>query len=166
VIRRTMAALAIAAVFVPALPCFAGSDGDFHAVVASIERQYGVRHTHIPLLGFATFCVRFAGVPGLKIAVFEHVRDANGISADSLEDSMDAAIGNSWRPLVRVRDRGELTLIYTNPSDKTLKVLVVCFDGDDATVVQTKVTASQIRKWMRDPDDAEHARSEAINAAE
>ena len=150
-IRRTIAALAL--LFL-ASPCFGGMDQDFHAIVTAIETQYGVRHTHIPLLGFATFCVRIAGVPGLKLAVFEHVRGANGMSPDSLADSMQAAVGTDWHPLVRVREKGEFTLIFANADSKKLKALIVCLDGDDATVVEAKVNVSQIRKWTRNPEGA------------
>ncbi len=160
--RRTLAMIAVLSL---ASPCFAGKDRDFQTVVNAIETQYGVHHMHIPLLGFASFCVRMTGGPGFKLAVFEHVRSANAISPQSLADSMDAAIGNPWHPLVRVRDHGQLTLIYTNPDDKKLSVLIVCLDGEDATVVQTKVKASQIRKWMRDPDDAAEFRTDSSSPA-
>jgi hypothetical protein len=153
--------LAVCAVLILAIPCLGGNDQEFHAVVSAIETQYGVRHMHIPLLGFATFCLRVAGTPGtagLEIAVFQNIRRSNEISSESLEQSIQAAVGDRWKPLVRVRSRddGELTMVYTNPDDKQLKVLVVAIQGEDATVVQAKVKASQIRKWMREPEDAAH----------
>jgi len=155
VIRNTLAALAL---LLLAVPCFAGKDRDFHAVVTAIETQYGVRHVHIPLLGFATFCVRIAGVPGVKLAVFENVRGATGMSPDSLEDSMQAAIGATWHPLVRVRENDQLTLIFTNADSKKLKALIVCLDRNDATVIETKLSVSQIQRWMHDPDEARDLR--------
>lgn len=151
--------LAVFAVLLLAMPCLAGNDQDFRAVVSAIETQYGVHHMRIPMLGFATFCLRVAGTPGmagLKIAVFQDIRRGDQITAESLEQSIESAIGGHWRPLVRVRSRndGELTMIYANPNDKELKVLIVSLERDDATVVQAHVKASQIRKWMNDPDDA------------
>jgi hypothetical protein len=154
-----LAIFALCGVLILAIPCPGGSDQEFHAVVTAIETQYGVHHMRIPMLGFATFCLRIAGTPGaagLKIAVFEDIRRGNEISSESLEQSIEAAVGERWKPLVRVRarDDGELTMVYTNPDDKELKVLVVAIQEDQATVVQAKVKASQIRRWMRDPEDA------------
>jgi hypothetical protein len=164
VIRRT----ALSAVLILAIPCLAGSDREFNAVVKAIETQFGVHPMRLPLLGFATFCFRVAGTPrtsGLKIAVFEHVRSANDVSGYSLEQSVESAIGDRWRPLVRVRSRGdgELTLVYANPGDKNLQVLVFAVSGDDATVVQAKVKPSQIRKWIYEPDDTTDFRSGEFN---
>jgi hypothetical protein len=150
--------IAVVVLLFAAMPCFAGKDRNFHAVVTAMETQYGVRHVHIPLLGFANFCARVAGAPGFKIAVFEHVRGATGMSPDSLADSMQAAIGTDWHPLVRVREKGEFTIIFANADSKKLRALIVCLDDEDATVVETKVKVSQIQKWMRDPEDARDLR--------
>jgi hypothetical protein len=158
--------LAIAIAFVA--PCFGGGDADFHAVVRTIELQYGIHHIRIPF-GLATFCLKVAQVPGasgLKIAVFDHLGDRSGdhlghpdgIANGELEQSIESSIGNTWHPLVRVRSNGdgELTLVYTNPSDKDLHALIVCIESDTATVVQAKVTIAQIRKWIEQPDEVTH----------
>lgn len=154
---------ALAVVFAIALaaPCFGGNDAEFHAVVRTIETQYGVRHMRIPFLGLATFCLKVGRVPGasgLKLAVFDHLPRQPEISDEAFKRALEAAIGDSWRPLVRVRSRdgSELTMVYTNPSDKDLRMLIVCLEPDDATVVQTKVKASQIRKWIQQPDEVTH----------
>ena len=153
-------ALAVLFISLLAIPCFGGNDAEFHAVVNTIETQYGTHHMHIPFLGFATFCMRVAGVPGtagLKLAVFDRLPQ-NDISEEALQHSIEAAIGESWQPLVRVRSKGdkELTIIYAVPSEKEIRVLVVSIEQNDATVVQAKVKASQIRKWIEHPDSAGH----------
>jgi hypothetical protein len=151
--------LIVYAVFALAIPCFGGNDREFNALVRTIETQYGVRHMRIPLLGFATFCLRVAGTPaaaGLKIAVFDDLRNAKRVSADSFQQSVEAAIGSRWHPLVRARSRedGQVTMIYTNPDPKELRMLIVSLDGDDATIVQTKLKSSQVWKWIKNPRDA------------
>lgn len=151
--------LAVCAVLVLATPCFGGSDRDFNALVKTIETEYGVRHMRIPLLGFATFCLRVAGTPGsagLKIAVFNDVLNSNAVSVDSFEQSVETAIGTKWHPLVRARSRndGNVTMIYANPDAKELQVFVVTLNGNDATIVQTKLKTSQIWKWIGKPQDA------------
>ncbi len=157
-IRR---ALAVLFAITLAVPCFGGNDAEFHAVVKTIETQYGVHHMRIPFLGFATVCLKIARIPGasgLKLAVFNHLPQDSGMSEEALQESIEASIGNTWRPLVRVRsnDDNNLTMVYANPSDKELRVLVVYIDPNAATVVQTKVKASQIRKWIQQPDEVTH----------
>lgn len=146
-------------VLIFAVPCF-GGDPEFHAVVRTIEAQYGVHHMHIPF-GLATFCLKVAQVPcmsGMKIAVFDHLSRANSITNAAFEDSIEAMVGSAWRPLVRVRsnDNKQLTLVYANPSNKDLHALIVCIDADNATVVQAKVSVAQIRKWIAKPDEITH----------
>ena len=161
-IRRPVAAIAAFAMVSAPIPCFAGKDRDFRALVAAIETQYGVHHMHIPLLGLATFCVRLAGAPGVKIAVFENAGYATGMSPDSLADTMQTAVGPAWHPRVRVREKGEFTIIFTNADDKKLKALIVCLDGQDATVIETDIKVSQLQKWMHDPEDAGDLRENAL----
>jgi hypothetical protein len=57
---------------------------------------------------------------------------------------------------VRSNDDYNLTMVYANPSDKEMRVLVVYIDPNTATVVQTKLKASQIRKWIQQPDEVTH----------
>jgi hypothetical protein len=151
-------AVAVCAVLLLAIPCFGGKDREFNALVKTIETQYGVRHVHIPLLGFTTFCLRVAGTPGtadLKLAVFDDIRDAKTLSPESFEQSVRAAMGTRWRPFVRVRSHedGNVTLIYADAEAKQLQVLIVALGDNDATIVQTKVKTSQIWKWIKNPED-------------
>lgn len=147
-------------VLILATPCFGGGDPEFHAVVRTIEAQYGVHHMRIPF-GLATFCLRVAQVPcmsGMKIAVFDHLSRANGIASAAFEESIEAVVGSAWRPLVRVRsnENNQLTLVYANPSNKDLHALIVSIDSDNATVVQAKVSVAQIRKWIEKPHEITH----------
>jgi hypothetical protein len=154
-------ALALVFAIAVAVPCFGGNDAEFHAIVRTIETQYGVHHMRIPFLGFATVCLKVARIPGasgLKLAVFDHLPKESGISDEALQESIEATIGNTWRPVVRVRsnDDNNLTMVYANPSDKEMRVLVVYIDANAATVVQTNLKASQIRKWIHQPDEVTH----------
>jgi hypothetical protein len=148
----------LSAVFALAIPSFAGKDRQFNALVKAIETQYGLRHVRIPLVGFATFCLRMTGTPGtagLKIAVFDDLRDRSAVSTDSFEQSVQAAMGSGWHPLVRARSRadGQVTLVYTNPDPKDLEVLIVWVGGDEATVVETKLKSSELWNWINHPQD-------------
>jgi hypothetical protein len=96
------------------------------------------------------------GAAGLKIAVFDDLGDLGSPLGDSFQQSVEAAMGSGWHPLVRVRSRkdGNLALIYTNPDPKGAEVLIVWVGEDQATVVQTKLKSSQIRNWINHPQDA------------
>jgi len=160
-VSRRVLGLGLVVAIALAVPCFGGNDAEFHAVVRTIETQYGVHHKRIPFLGFATVCLKVARIPGasgLKLAVFDNLPKESGIPDAALQQSIEATIGDTWRPLVRVRsnDDNNLTMVYANPTDKELRVLVVYIDPNTATVVQTKLKASQIRKWIQQPDEVTH----------
>jgi hypothetical protein len=150
--------LAVCAIFVVAVPCFGGRDKEFHALVKTIEAQYGVRHVHIPFFGLATFCLRVARVPGtagLKIAVFENLPNSDVAANDAFQEAVQAAIGSRWHPVVRARSRddGDLTMIYADPDAKQMWLLIVAAEGGEATVVQAKLKTAQIRKWLKEPQE-------------
>jgi hypothetical protein len=154
-------AVAVGALLLLAIPCFGGNGREFNALVKTIETQYGVRHVHIPLVGFATFCLRVAGTPGmagLRLAVFDDIRDSQALSPESFVQSVGAAIGSRWHLFVRVRSHedGNVTLIYTDAEAKQLEVLLVTLNDNRATIVQTKLKTSEIWKWINNPrDDAD-----------
>ncbi|HEV2205836.1 MAG TPA: hypothetical protein VGR36_04820 [Candidatus Acidoferrales bacterium] len=151
--------VAVCALFVLAAPCFGKKDNQFHALVKTIEKQYGVRHTRIPFLGLATFCMRVGHVPGaagFKLAVFENLPKSDIGSNDSFQTSVEKIIGSSWHPFVRERsrDNGSVTMIYTYPDEENFRLLIVSIDGTEATVVQAELRKEQIWKWMSQPEDA------------
>lgn len=158
--KRCIVVVSLAFALALAIPCFGGGDPEFHAVVKTIESQYGVHHMRIPF-GLVTFCLKVGQVPGasgLKIAVFDHLQRPSGTSTEAFEQSVESSMGKAWRPLVRVRSNNdnELTLVYANPSDRDIRALVVCIEPNQATVVQARVTAAQIRKWIEQPDEVTH----------
>ncbi len=131
---------------------------EFHGVVRAIEKTYGVHHMRIPLLGVAMFLARPAGVSGLRLAVFENFempadpKDVTGL--------VENALGPDWHPFVRVRSRQdrETTLIYTNPSEGGMHMMIVNLESSEATVVELKVTERAIQKWLKEPgEEAEHS---------
>lgn len=134
---------------------FAG-DPEFHAVVHAIESQYGVRHAHIPMLGFALFFVRPEGVSGMKLAVFEDFH--SHASPDNVSRVVENSLGPGWYSFVRVRARdddgdGETTLIYANPSGGKLRMMIVNVESQEATVVELKLSDHAIKRWLKDPKD-------------
>ncbi len=151
--RRAIDILLVVAL---AIPCFAGDRG-FNSVVNTVEAQYGVHKMHIPLLSFATFCLRMAGTPGtsdMKIAVFQHMPRPRGSSDMEFEQRVTTSLGPEWQRFVRVRshESGQFTIIYTNAAEKGLKMMIVALQSDDATVVQVKLKSSDLKRWIEDPE--------------
>jgi hypothetical protein len=127
-----------------------GSDHEFRGVVHAIERNYGVHHMHIPLLGFALFFVRPEGVSGLKLAVFENFHAPTAV--DDVNRILENSLGPGWYPFVRVRSKGDgkTTLIYANPSGK-LRLMIVNVESSEATVVELKLSERAIKQWIDEP---------------
>jgi hypothetical protein len=132
-------------------PSFA-RDHEFHGVVTAIEHQYGVRHTHIPFLGFAMFFARPEGVSGFKLAIFENLHSSS-TRGDDLRPIVESSLGEGWHLFVSTHSRedGENTLIYTNLSDGNLQMLIVSIEPDEATVVEMKLSERAMKKWMDEP---------------
>jgi len=123
-----------------ALPCFAG-DREFKSVVSAIETEYNTKHMRIPMLKLATFCLHAAGTPGtsgMKLAVFDHLDRRPDESMEEFEQKVTTAMGGNWRPLVRVKERGQgqFTMIYANTDENKMKMMVIALQPDNATVVQ------------------------------
>ncbi len=135
----------------------AASADEFRGVVHAIEDHYGVRHTHIPLLGFAMWFARPEGVSGMKLAIFENF-DAATNSGD-VSRLVEDALGHEWHPFVRVHSRNrvkgddEATLIYTSPAGGKLRMMIVNVESSEATVVELKLSDHAIRQWLKEPGE-------------
>ena len=126
---------------------------DFDRLVAGIESQFGVRRTHIPLMGVANFLVKVArpeGARGFKLAVFEdlRLRPRDGEVLDRM--MAEAAVG--LHPIVRSWSDGERTYVY---ADATLsKLLIASFERDQATIVEVKLDPNTLARILADPSKA------------
>jgi hypothetical protein len=131
-------------------------DRDFHGVVNAVEGHYRVRHTHVPLLGFAMWFARPQGVSGVKLAVFEDFHHL--AEPDDVGRIVEKSLGPGWYPFVRVRSRnagsdGETTLVYANPSGGNLRVMIVNVESSEATVVELKLSQHAIQGWLNEPGE-------------
>lgn len=129
-------------------------DRDFDAVVKGIESHYGVKRTSIPLFGMVKLIVKVArpsGVKQLDVALFEDVR-MDAPEADDIDAIMQGAVGNRWRPMVRVRSRDrESAYIYYREDGRNFRLLVASFERGEASVVELSVPPEMLAEWIRDP---------------
>jgi len=89
--------------------------GEFDHLVRSIETHYGVKRTHIPLLGVANFFVktlRPAGARGFKLAIFQGLGTTGG-DLEDLDRFVEDACRGTLRPMVvtHSRNAGETTYL-------------------------------------------------------
>lgn len=160
---KAQACVAAAAFWMASGAAF-GGDRAFDRIVQAIESHYGTKPLHIPFMGVANFAVKVAhpaGAGGVKLAVFEGLRDLK-----SREDPdewgerdrlMDKLASSDLHPMIRVHSRhdGAATYIFMGPSGKSTRVLIATFERDEATVIEVKANIETLLKSLEDP---EHAR--------
>jgi hypothetical protein len=131
-----------------------GADWEFDRVVKAIEHQYGVRQTHVPLMGVANFfvkVVRPGGATGFKLAVFEDLRSDSQDEAE-LDRFMDRIDESDLHRLLRVHSRdGESAYIYLGDLGRATKMLLVTFGRNEATVMQVNLNVDALLRMLNDP---------------
>jgi hypothetical protein len=136
------------------------ADHEFDRVVSAVEKHYGVKRTHIPLLGLANFVVKVshpAGTSGVKMAIFEDLPSPTG--PDELADLdrfMDEVCAGSLHPMVVTRSRpaGESTYILTGEVGKSTRMLIATFEPHEATVIEVTVNIETLLKMIGSPETA------------
>jgi hypothetical protein len=134
------------------------ADREFTEVVRVISDEFHTRPTSIPFFGLVnmvTATVHPGGAKHIDIAIFEHLsgRDREG---RNLLESLRNAVGRSWTPFVQVRSHkhgGEETvLVYMRQEGRDWKLLVTSVERDEATVVQIRLNADGLARWVTDPE--------------
>ncbi|HLH10216.1 MAG TPA: hypothetical protein VKW78_23485 [Terriglobales bacterium] len=139
-----------------------GAD-EFKSVVKAVEAHYGIRHTHIPMMGLALKFSPDHQARSLKLAVFES-GPAEGDLAD-LQQVVANSLGNNWVPFIRVwsrRDR-ESVVIYAKPSGSAMKLFIASLEPDESVVMSLDVDESSVRQWISDPQGMVHRSEEVGN---
>ncbi len=137
--------LLVAALLAPA--AWAG-DRDFDALVRGVESSFGIRRTHIPMLGAMTFAKQ------LDLAVFEEAKCVPP-DAERFDQIMRTATGGRWTPLIRTRSRGKESIyIYVRPEGDDVKMIVATFEPDEVVIVHLKVSPEELLASLNDPEHA------------
>ncbi len=150
--------LAVALVAVAAT-AFAADRG-FDRLVSDIENHYGVKRTHIPMMGLANFVVKVArpaGTRGFKIAIFENFRVGEYGDQRSLDHFIaNACRGSQLHPMIVTHSRGsgESSYILAGESGKNTKLLIATFERNEATVIQVEVDAEALARTLNSPAQA------------
>jgi hypothetical protein len=144
------------ALLVPSAVASAG-DRDFDAVVSHLEHSHHAKKRGSVGLGFARFFVKIAkpaGVKSLRVAMLEDL--AGAVDGAALDRSIREQLDADWSPFVRVFSRldGEHAFVYTRAKGDDIEFLVVAVDGDEATVVKTRVDLEHVIEWIANQDFA------------
>jgi hypothetical protein len=147
----------VLAVLLAASAAACGADREFDRIVRAVEKYYGVKRTHIPLMGMANFFVKVAhpaGTSGVKLAIFEDLPSA-GDQAD-LDRFMNEVCAGRMHPVVVTRSRrvGESTYILTGPAGKSTEMLIATFESHEATVIDLTANMETLIKMLSAPESA------------
>jgi hypothetical protein len=151
---------AVLALMLAAAGAAYGADREFDRVVKAIEKQYGVKRTHIPLMGMANLFVKVthpAGTSGVKIAVFEDLPSHSGVDDQAeLDRFMRDVCGGRLHPLVITRSRrdGESSYLLAGEVGKSTELLIATFESHEATVIEATVNMETLIKLLSSPDSA------------
>jgi len=110
------------------------------------------------MLGFASLVAsRFHAddAKNMRIAVFEDLDRALNPPAGDFDAFMQQIAGSEFRPLVRVVSRrdGEQTFIYVRPAGDDYEMLIVSLEGDEASVVEIRISPDTMSRWVEKPDE-------------
>jgi len=145
------------ALFLAAAGAAYSAQNEFDRVVSAVEHHYGVKRTHIPLMGMANFIVKVAhpaGTSGFKLAIFEDLPDVD--DQGDLDRLMDEICSGRLHPMIVTRERrsGESTYILTGEIGKSTRVFIASFERHEATVIEATVDIDMLMKMIGSPEKA------------
>jgi len=144
-------ALLLVAALVPWIARAAGGEGGFDGVVSSIEHDYHVHATRIPLMGLASLVAGGAthgGVSGLRVAEIEHFPAT--VDGDELNRMVEEKLGQGWERMIRETSRHgkEQTLIFDRPDGKRMGLFILDLDGQEMDVVELSVDPALLNQTI------------------
>jgi hypothetical protein len=146
------------ALFLAGAGAMYGAGREFDRVVDAIEHHYGVKQTHIPFMGLASFVVRVAhpaGTSGFRLAMFENM-PATGADRGELDRFMEQVSREGLHAIVvthSTRD-DESTYILAGDAGKSTRLLIATFDRREATVIEAEVNLETLLRVIGSPDQA------------
>jgi hypothetical protein len=154
--QRALAVLLLAAT------AACGADREFDRIVSAIEHHYGVKRTHIPLMGLANLFVKVArpaGTSSFKLAVFEDLPPAAGDGDGDrreLDRLMDEISSGGLHAIIVTHSRRdeESTYILAGEIGKSSKLLIATFGRREATVIEARVDLETLLQMIGSPDEA------------
>lgn len=149
----------LVAVLLAASTAGMAADREFDHLVGAIEQHYGIKQTHVPLMGVANFAMKIAhpaGAHGLRLAIFQDLESCEKcFDTEDLDLLIAKTSEGMLNPLVRTHSNGEATYILTGQIGKTTKMLVATFGHNEATIVEVTVDLKTLLKTINSPGRAD-----------
>jgi hypothetical protein len=135
------------------VPAFAAGR-QFEGVVSGLESRFGLRATHIPMMGFASFCANIftaGGVGNMRIAQFDHVGPA--VTPEALTATLRGRLNSSWHLFVtdHQRDTGEYTIVYQRVAHRVLFLMIADLENGELSLVQLRLNEKRMVAWVENP---------------
>jgi hypothetical protein len=130
------------------------ADREFSGLLQKVSHRYEAHITHIPMMGFASFCARIVthgGVKHLRVAKFDDVPERTSLS--ELQSLFRETLSADWQPFVVERDQEgkNLSVIFVRPAGKAMRMLIADYDHQELDVVQLELNGSRLTRWLKKP---------------
>jgi hypothetical protein len=143
-------------------PCAGAVERDFKALTGAIESHFNVKREEIPMMGLVKFIAHTASagnLNGLELANFEGLEYSEN-NAREFANIVSRILDDNWRPMIRVQSRrsGEYTSVWVRGDKGQWRMMIANLERNEANVIELKVNADDLLKWVRDPEHAgDHA---------
>lgn len=146
-------ALSLLPISLAAVPAFA-SGRKFENVVSRIEWQFSIRRTHVPMMGFVSFCstvFTLGGVRHMQLAQFDSV--GPGVTPEAVDAALRRDLGKPWRRFLmdRERDTGETTFVYAHFAGGDLSLFVADLEKGSLSLIQLRLNEKRMAAWVQNP---------------
>jgi len=136
-------------VLIPVAAVLASSEDAFDSVVSSLEREYQVHATRVPLMGLVSFISNTAtrgGVGGMHVAEIEGFTQP--VDGEALNSMVAEKLGPGWSRMIRETSRSgnEQTLIFVHPEGARMGMFIVDKDGSEMDIVQLSVDPDHLNE--------------------
>ncbi len=147
--RLWLVPIVLCVVLVPVAVVLASSENAFDGVVGSIESEYHVHATRVPLMGLVSLISNTAtrgGVSGMHVAEIEGFTQS--INGEELNSMVTRKLGPGWSRMIRetCRSGKEQTLIFVHPEGSRMGMFIVDKDGNEMDIVQVSVDPDHLNE--------------------
>ena len=146
--------------FALSTPAAFAVDREFSDIVHALSAEFHAEPTRIPFFGLinaVTFVARPAGTRHVDLAIFENLNHGDRSGRD-LMAIVKRAVGRGWAPFVTVQSRRsgqeELVLVYMRTEGRNCRLLVTSVERHEATVVELKLNAEALERWIACPRES------------
>ena len=128
---------------------------EFNAVCKHIKSRYQGKKVKVPFMWLARAAVgivRPAGIRSFRVTIFRNLKFSDDSLHREMQSIMREAFSSEWSPILRIRSR-EGNQIYMNMREykKTVKVLAVKIERDEAIVVRARFNPDKLAKFVENP---------------